>query len=83
MTAVGPRPPHLEEILALADEFGLEMDVDEAAEYEAVMGGAFRTYQALDHTTFAQEVSKQKHANQRRGIRYQKYTYNSHEHRKY
>jgi amidase len=48
MTAVGPRPPHIEEILALADEFGLEMDVDEAAEYQAVMGGAFRTYQALD-----------------------------------
>ena len=43
MTAVGPRPPNIEEILSLSDEFGLEMDVDEAAAYQAVMGGAFRT----------------------------------------
>jgi amidase len=53
MTAVGPRPPSLEEILELSDEYGLEITEDQALEYQAVMGGAFRTYQALDRLTEA------------------------------
>ncbi len=48
MTAVGPRPPSIEEIFTLSDEFGLNLSAEEASSYQAVMAGAFRTYQALD-----------------------------------
>ena len=48
MTAVGPRPPSIEEIFTLSDEFGLNLSAEEASSYQAVMAVAFRTYQALD-----------------------------------
>ena len=46
--AVGPRPPGIEQLLAIAAENGLDMSVDDARAYQNLLSGAFRSYRRID-----------------------------------
>ena len=44
----GPRLPAINQILELAQEFGIDMSEDEAASYQSLMTGAINSYRRID-----------------------------------
>jgi amidase len=46
--AVGPRPPSVDQLIAIAADNGLNMPVDDARAYQNLLSGAFRSYRRID-----------------------------------
>ena len=45
---VGPRLPSIKQILELADAFGLDLSIDEAAQYRELMRVPFKAYRRIE-----------------------------------